>query len=299
MTRSLAVGGLTLDYVCTQEGTASYDEAGGNALYSAVGMLLAGGEPKICARVGRDYPEQHLKDLAEAGIGTRGVNRVQALSFHTVFRYSANGARAVSYQKGSGTNRELDPTVPEIASCLPVDIAHICPIPPESQAVAAMALNDSSVPFSLDVIDIPDQIVLGELPGAATDASLFLPSKEETTILWGADFENAIRTMRQLKMKGAIKQGKDGCTILDDDKLVDVPAYQTKPIDSTGAGDTFCGAFLVRWAQEGDLVEAAIAGNVAASFAIEDFGGLHATSVSPSAFAERSKSIRSRLRTLL
>lgn len=42
--------------------------------------------------------------------------------------------------------------------------------------------------------------------------------------------------------------------------------------DATGAGNTFLGGFAVRFSETGDLEEAAIAGTVAASFAIEQIG---------------------------
>ena len=54
-------------------------------------------------------------------------------------------------------------------------------------------------------------------------------------------------------------------------------------VDATGAGNSYCGAFLAGWIQTGDAVQAARWGAVAGSFAIESTGvidldrpGLHA-----------------------
>jgi ribokinase len=50
-------------------------------------------------------------------------------------------------------------------------------------------------------------------------------------------------------------------------------------VDTTGAGDAYCGGFLAMYLQTGDLLKAGIAGAVSASFAIEDFGLSHMFSV--------------------
>ena len=44
-------------------------------------------------------------------------------------------------------------------------------------------------------------------------------------------------------------------------------------VDTTGAGDSFCGAFVASYVRNpNDIVGAAQAGIVAASFAVEEFG---------------------------
>ena len=55
---------------------------------------------------------------------------------------------------------------------------------------------------------------------------------------------------------------------------VHIPPVPAKVRDVTGAGDAFCGGFAARLAECSDLVEAARAGAVAASFAIEEYGSL-------------------------
>jgi ribokinase len=44
----------------------------------------------------------------------------------------------------------------------------------------------------------------------------------------------------------------------------------------TGAGDSFCGGFMVGLATTGDPIRAALYGTVSASFAIEGYGALYA-----------------------
>jgi ribokinase len=51
--------------------------------------------------------------------------------------------------------------------------------------------------------------------------------------------------------------------------------------DVTGAGDSFCGGFVVGLSQTGDLVESALMGSVSASLTIEGSGALYALGAAP------------------
>ncbi len=56
-------------------------------------------------------------------------------------------------------------------------------------------------------------------------------------------------------------------------EILTIPAVPVPAIaDQTGAGNTYCGAFLVGWLETQDLAEAAIYGGVAASFSLETVG---------------------------
>ena len=55
--------------------------------------------------------------------------------------------------------------------------------------------------------------------------------------------------------------------------LITVPPVPVpRIIDQTGAGNTYCGAFLVGWVETGDLRMAGCYGAVAASFSLEVTG---------------------------
>jgi ribokinase len=54
------------------------------------------------------------------------------------------------------------------------------------------------------------------------------------------------------------------------------PANDPRIVDVTGAGDSFCGGFMVGLAQTGSLIQAARMGLVSASLVIEGYGALYA-----------------------
>ncbi|KAH9905680.1 Ribokinase-like protein [Xylariomycetidae sp. FL2044] len=72
-----------------------------------------------------------------------------------------------------------------------------------------------------------------------------------------------------------IRAGEHGCLVAQTDRMTWLPPFfqdSSRVVDATGGGNTFLGAFAVALARSGDLVEAAIQANVAASFAIEQIG---------------------------
>ena len=66
----------------------------------------------------------------------------------------------------------------------------------------------------------------------------------------------------------------DGCTVYEaaSGRMTHVAALPATVVDTTGAGDSFCGAFIAELLESGDAVAAAHAGVAAASFTVEDYG---------------------------
>lgn len=127
------------------------------------------------------------------------------------------------------------------------------------------------------------------------DIDYLLPSIEELSIhadaAAGAESRNskgdehvfdAARSLLTNGLKGVgVKMGASGMRLLlqSRSQWVHIPTFSTAAVDPTGAGDAFCGGFLVGLAQTGDPVNAALYGAVSASFIIEDFGVLHSLQV--------------------
>lgn len=70
----------------------------------------------------------------------------------------------------------------------------------------------------------------------------------------------------------ALTRGWRGLTLLTREGVHDVPSLPRPEVDPTGAGDVFAAAFLVRYQETGDPVEAAAFGACAASCAVEGVG---------------------------
>lgn len=276
MTSVGCVGGLTLDWVRTRDGVTG-PSLGGNALYSAAGCWLTGATPSLCAVVGSDFPEEPLSELVHAGVDVEPLVRVDCPSFHVLLDDSGP-RRRVSYLASSGKNAQLDPGPEQVRGTW--DAAHVAAIPTGSQRSLAARLAALGVPFSLDTIVIPGEIEPedDDLMAVARQCAAFLPSLEDVNALWpSADpRDELVRLARELPGHVVTTCGAEGSLGSDGERVVHVPAYATTAVDTTGAGDSYCGAFVAVLAQGASLATAMAWGSAAASVVVEQYGVMHA-----------------------
>ena len=97
----------------------------------------------------------------------------------------------------------------------------------------------------------------------------------------GHVFEAARRLLGYGPSGVGVKMGARGMRLLlnGEQDWRQVPIYPAQVVDPTGAGDAFCGGFLVGLSRTGDPVRACLHGAVSASFIIEEFGVLHSLQV--------------------
>ena len=72
-----------------------------------------------------------------------------------------------------------------------------------------------------------------------------------------------------------------------------LPAVPVDSVDPTGAGDAFCGGFLVGLAETDNPIEAGLRATVSASFAVERVGALHLCEVTSIEAKARLDTLRS------
>ncbi len=113
----------------------------------------------------------------------------------------------------------------------------------------------------------------------------------------GHIFEAARRLLAYGPNGVGVKMGGRGMRLLlsGEQDWRQIPTYPARVVDPTGAGDAFCGGFLVGLARTGDAVRACLHGAVSASFIIEEFGVLHSLQVDAAAASDRLRSLEQTL----
>ena len=71
-----------------------------------------------------------------------------------------------------------------------------------------------------------------------------------------------------------VTNGAEGCSLIGPDGIRKIPAAPANPVDSTGAGDSFAGAFLAWWLESGDLELAARRAAQVAAGTVSGFGAV-------------------------
>jgi sugar/nucleoside kinase (ribokinase family) len=107
---------------------------------------------------------------------------------------------------------------------------------------------------SLDPGFDPSETWGRDLGDTLGETDLFFPNEVELRGLSGtADVEAALRQLRRDRLRVVAKLGGDGAMTLEGGSLVRAPAFRVRPVDTTGAGDSFDAGFLHAWLGGGSL----------------------------------------------
>lgn len=103
-----------------------------------------------------------------------------------------------------------------------------------------------------------------------------LPSFDDVATLYGErDPDRLVDLMLAMGPKlVALKLGAQGTLVAEPARRVRVPPHPCKPVDATGAGDTFGGAFAARLIAGDDMVAAARYAACAAALSTEGYGAV-------------------------
>lgn len=111
---------------------------------------------------------------------------------------------------------------------------------------------------------------------ALARCTIALPSIDDSRILTGLEEADAIADA-YLAMGPrivALKMGEEGALIATADCRVRIPPHPVRPVDATGAGDTFDGSFLARLAAGDDPATAGRYAAVAAALTTTGYGAV-------------------------
>lgn len=275
MTGFLSIGNMSIDDLVFADGTTQWRMPGGNAVYAALGMALWGVRPGLLAPHGPDYPVEALADRIDLS-----PSRRTSMTLRNWGLYENDGSRTFVFRRETRDWVRFCPTVDDIRADA-IGACHIAPLPFDRQAAMVAAVRARGAhPISVDLDDRhAAAIPYDALGGLIRAVDAFLPSRQDAEAVFpGTDPTDALRRFRAMAPGTeviGIKLGADGVILhrAGTPDILAVPAASSAiPVDATGAGDAFCGGFLVGYADGGDMTRAALMGSVSASFAIAALG---------------------------
>lgn len=257
---------------------------GSPAAYSAVTASRLGVKTGIVTRIGRDMPATLLQPLRDAGIDMRGIKVAGKNSRTTILSYDMAGNKSVSYEKIAPPILFSD--VPE--EYLEAEAALICPMDFEVPLSTLQSLYEHHLVLMADLGGFGGTVATIHPLSPKTANHVFLEelvkycsiikvSLEDCQYLFGAiqDPEVAGNLLIELGAKVVILTlGGDGSQVYVGQEKFIVPPFPARVIDTTGAGDAFCGAFLAEYLNTHNLHLSALFASAAASLMIEESGGV-------------------------
>ena len=280
MTRIAVVGGINQDIVIhlpriPQPGETVHHGrlgryAGGKGANQAVAAARAGAKVSMLGAVGADAAgDDLLRGMADDGVDTTHVARVDSAATGTAL-IAVDAAGTNSIAVAEGANFKIDPgdVARAVAGMQPIAVIGQREVPDEATLAAFRA-----APAGLRVLNVSP---VDE--GKAIDLSpvdIAVVNEIEAAQLAGSNDEppTLARAVAKRTHRGCVVTlGGQGLVAHIDGQDHSQPAFLTTVVDTTGAGDAFCGVFTaslalghpvvtaLRWGQAAGALAAAKAG---------------------------------------
>ncbi len=253
--------------------------------------------------VGTDtVSNEMLAFIEKTGVGTGHIRRVEGRSPGLYMIHLKDGERSFSYWRSVSAAKTLADDAGHLRAAIEAsDILvfsgiTLAILAPSAVETLLSELRRAKAAGKLVVFD-PNirprlwddkRYMLETISAGARASSLVMPSfDDEATHFGDSDIAATIARYRGLSVdKIVVKDGPSGVTLSFDGGASQfvASAKADKIVDTTSAGDSFNGAFLARYAVDGDPVAAAGFAAATAASVIQHHGALVARNKLPSAF---------------
>lgn len=245
---------------------------GGKGANQAVAARLLGGDVTFVCKLGRDmFGEGASKHYESCGLDTSKIlwsDKPSGVALITVDSKAENSIVVASGANADVTVSDID-SVAEIIKSSGILLLQL-EIPMDAVVRAAEIAFEAGV-----------QVVLNPAPATSLPAellkcvSILIPNETEASAISGIDINNletAAAAAERLKGMGVreviITMGSRGSVVCDGDCTF-VPAVKVNAVDTTAAGDTFCGGVCVALSEGKALSEAVKFATAASSIAVQ------------------------------
>ncbi|MEO8510708.1 MAG: PfkB family carbohydrate kinase [Chloroflexota bacterium] len=276
--RVIVVGSINVDLVVAADrlpqpgetvlGGRFTQSAGGKGANAAVAAARAGASVTMIGAVGDDaHGRFAIEALIAEGVDTAGVRTVAAQTGVALIAVGPRGENQITVAPGANALVTSDALRFDAEPGVLIANFEI-PLPVVVAAVEAAHAAEWTA--------IVDPAPAHAIPAALLAAGpILLPNEHELTVAIGNDDASTALDELMARHVGRIivTQGAAGVLLAEGDRRERFPGYPAPAVlDSTGAGDAFCGV-LATWLAEGATIDEAIdAANAAAALSVAQVG---------------------------
>ena len=234
---------------------------GGKGANQAVAAQRLGGDVTFICKLGRDiFGENAIKEYQKDGMDTSKVmysDQPSGVALISVDTHAENCIVVASGANGDITVEDIEANRKDIeeASILLLQLE----IPVEAVVRAAKIGHEAGVYVVLNpapACDLPEEIY--------QYLSLIIPNQTEIALMTGIeanDEEGAAKAVKALQSKGTkdviVTMGSKGSMVYHEGQATFVPSKKVNAVDTTAAGDTYCGGLCVALSEGKNIIEAA------------------------------------------
>lgn len=275
----VAVGTIIVDDIVTSDGRTLLGILGGAATHAAAGMRVWTRAVGLIGGVGGDFPAGHWEMLQRLGFDLRSVRRLPYTTPRAWQIYDAREHRTEIFRSPAQEFPHFLPTADQISTYADAHGFHL--MTGDLDAVRSLCEAIHAVPGALVLWEpAPWQMVRTQQAPVLSllrHIDIFSPNVEECAAL--LDRQDPVRWVDAFLEAGAavvgIRMGRDGSLVRARSEATPrhVPAVSLgPPVDVTGAGNAYCGGFLVGYHRTGRSDLAGVHGAISAAITIQHLG---------------------------
>ncbi len=240
---------------------------GGKGANQAVAAARLGMDVYMIGCVGADsYGDMMLNALRDSGVKTDYVTVLGDATTGTAHIILAEGDNSIIVLKGANervTKDIVDASFNVISSSDLVMLQHEIPL--ETVGYIIDKCFEAGVPVMLNpapYMDIPKEWI--------DKVTYITPNEHEASLMFPGESRDEILLSHEGKI--IMTAGGDGVLYGENGKVSHVEGFKVEVVDTTGAGDTFNGAFAVARSEGKDLKESIRFANAAAALSVGRIG---------------------------
>lgn len=221
----------------------AYQEfVGGKGLNQSIAIARAGGQVWHAGLVGHEDGEILLQALEESGVHTEFVEKRTIASGHTIIQVDNEGKNSIIVS--GGANRAIDELyIDKVLSYFSAGDLLLL----QNEVSCFSTIIDKAHEKGLEIYLNPSPMDGEVLSADLEKIDCFLINEIEGQILTGekesAKIMEVMRTMYP-KASLVLTLGAEGAYYQKESQQIFAPSFKVQVIDTTGAGDTFCGYFI-------------------------------------------------------
>lgn len=250
--------------------------AGGKGANQAVAAQRLGGKVQFICKVGHDmFGDNAIAQYKKEGLDTSGILRSDLPSGVALIYVDDHAENCIVVASGANSDlseADIEASRAAIEGCGILLLQLESPIP--SVLKAARMAHDAGAMVVLNpapACPLPEEIF--------RYIDLFIPNETELSTFSGKpveDIASAEMAAALMQEKGVgkliVTMGSKGALICDGACSVFVPAHKVRAVDTTAAGDTFCGALCVALSEGKDLKSATEFATAASALTVQKMG---------------------------
>lgn len=252
---------------------------GGKGANQAVAAARLGGDVTFICKIGNDiFGNETLEMFHKEGIDTTYVGITpQEPSGVALINVDKKGENCIVVASGANGTLSVDDiqnaeTAIKQASIVIMQLE----TPIESVTYAAKMAKKDGITVILNPAPAPTQQLPDDL---LANVDILIPNVTEAEIISGmhiTDDESAKEAIRYISSKGIktviITMGAKGALAYENNKFTHIPAFKVEAVDTTAAGDIFCGGLCVALSEGKNLKDAIIFASKASSISVTRMG---------------------------